>query len=204
MKTKLIAFALLLLTSNSLAQKLYVWCPEVQAPNPRRGFLEKEIIDLVIFDGRTLTNRSNVRCTPENTIAKLAEYVKFAYPSAIINVLDSDQYYRNAVADRITIKIGISAYQAGFGADVKTGIGSVGGTVAVGIFPEGRWNALTAYSVNIFDYRNGQEIRKTKDIYKTASRPNTGGYRTARNILNSTYSEANQELLFFIDGVFMN
>ena len=105
--------------------------------------------------------------------------------------------------NRITIKIGISAYHAAFGADVKIGIGSVGGNFSYGAFPEGKWNAITAYAVKIYDNRNNSETKKTKDIYKIASKPNLGGYITAKNILNTTYIEANQELLFFIDETFM-
>jgi hypothetical protein len=57
--------------------------------------------------------------------------------------------------------------------------------------------------VKIYDFRNNNEIKKVKDIIKVASRPNTGGYITAKNILNSSYIEANQEMLFFIDETLM-
>ena len=86
---------------------------------------------------------------------------------------------------------------------LKVGIGSVGGNFSYGVFPEGKWNAITAYAVKIYDNRNNSETKKTKDIYKIASKPNSGGYTTAKNILNTTYIEANQELLFFIDETFM-
>ncbi len=121
----------------------------------------------------------------------------------MINVLNSTQYYKDPLINRITIKIGISAFHAAFGADVKVGIGNVGGNFSYGIFPEGKWNAVTGYAVKIYDYRDSTEIKKTKDIFKTASRPNTGGYITAKNILNTTYIEANQELLFFVDETLM-
>jgi len=197
-------FVVMLLTGcNLFAQKLYVWCPQEQISIPRQGFLEKESVDLVIFDGRVLTKKSKVECSSENTIRALTEYIKLTYPSAIINVLTSEQYYKDPEVGRITIKIGISAYHAAFGADVKVGIGSVGGNFSYGVFPEGKWNAVTAYSIKIYDYRNNQEKRNTKDICKTASKPNMGGYRTAKSILNLTYMEANQEMLFFIDEILM-
>lgn len=188
MKTKLIIISLLLISSNIFAQKLYVWCPKEQVPIPWQCFLEIDSIDLIIFDGRQLTAKSKVECTSENTIAKLVEYIKLIYPSAIINPLISDHYYRDPTINRIALKIGI---------------GNVGGNFSYGIFPEGKWNAVTAYAVKIYDYRNGQEIKKTKEIYKTASKSNMGGYITAKNILNSTYMEANQEMLFFIDETLM-
>ena len=120
-----------------------------------------------------------------------------------MNILNSSFYYKNPIKNRITIKIGISAYHAAFGADVKIGIGIVGGNFSYGVFPEGKWNALTAYTIKIYDNRNNLETKDIKDIYKIASRPNTGGYKTAKNILNTTYIEANQEMLFFIDETLM-
>ena len=203
MKIKLSLIVLILITTNLFAQKLYVWCPKEQMPKPRPGFLEKDTMDLVVFDGRILTEKSKVECTSENTISQLTEFIKMTYPSAVVNILSSNQYYKDPIKNRITIKIGISAYHAAFGADVKVGIGSVGGNFSYGVFPEGKWNAVTGYALKIYDFRNNSEMKKTKEIYKIASKPNMGGYITAKNILNTTYIEANQEMLFFIDETFM-
>jgi len=203
MNPKFVLIILLLISSNLPGQKLYVWCPKEQLSKPRQGFLENDTIDIVIFDGRILTKNSKVECTPENTIMQLGEFIKETYPSATINLLNSNQYYKDPLKNRITIKIGISAYHAAFGADVKVGIGSVGGNFSYGVIPEGKWNAITAYAIKIYDYRNNIETKKTKDIYKIASKPNMGGYITAKKVLNTTYIEANQEMLFFIDESFM-
>ncbi len=203
MKTKTLIITLLLTVSSLFAQKLYVWCPKDQVPTPRQGFLEKDTIDLVIFDGRILTANSKIECTSENTISQLSEFIKMTYPSAIVNLLNSNLYYKDPIKNRITIKIGISAYHAAFGVDVKVGIGIVGGDFSSVVIPEGKWNAVTAYAVKIYDFRNNSDIKKTKDIYKIASKSNIGGYMTAKNILNTTYIEANQELLFFIDETVM-
>lgn len=207
MKTKFALFVFIFVSvihSNNLnAQKLYVWCPKEQIPTPRKGFLENDTIDLVVFDGRILTEKSKVECTPEETVAAIGEFIKQTYPSALINLLNSEFYYKDPIKNRITIKIGISAYHAAFGADIKVGIGSVGGNFSYGVIPEGKWNAMTAYSVKVYDFRSNEELKKTKEIFKIASRPNTGGYITAKNILNTTYIEANQEMLFFIDESFM-
>ena len=203
MKTKVALVFLLLISGNLFAQKLYVWCPKEQLIKPRQGFLAKDTIDLVIFDGRMFTERSKVECTSENTILQLGDFIQKTYPSAVINLINSSLYYKDPFKDRITIKIGISAYFAAFGADIKVGIGSLGDNFSFGLIPEGKWNAVTAYAIKIYDNRNNSEIKKTKDISKIASRPNTGGYITAKNILNTTYIEANQELLFFIDEALM-
>lgn len=203
MKIKLLFVLLWLVSGNLFSQKLYVWCPKEQIPSPRQGFLNKDTIDIVVFDGRILTEKSKVECTSENTIFQLAEFIKKTYPSAVVNILNSSSYFKDSPRNRITIKIGISAYHAAFGADVKVGIGNVGGNFSYGLMPEGKWNAITAYAVKIYDNRNNYEIIKTKNICKTASNPNMGGYTTAKNILNMTYIEANQEMLFFIDETFM-
>lgn len=189
--------------NNTYSQKLYVWCPKDQLVKPRQGFLEKDTIDIAIFDGRILTKNSKIECTPENTISQLGEFIQKTYPSSVMNVLNPSAYFKDPVKNRITIKIGISAYHAGFGADVKVGIGIVGGNFSYGVIPEGKWNAVTAFAVKIYDYRNNLENKKSKDIYKIASKPNMGGYLTAKNVLNTTYIEACQEMLFFIDESLM-
>ena len=183
-----------------MAQKLYVWCPKEQLTNPRPNFLSKDSIDIVFFDGRILTENSKVECTSENTLKSLGEFIKSTYPDAFINLKNTSLYYTDPIKNRITIKIGLSAFHAAFGADVKLGIAS---NLSFAVFPEGKWNAVTAYSVKIYDYRNNKELKSIREIQKAASKSNTGGYRTAKNILNTTYAEANQELLFFIDETFM-
>lgn len=87
---------------------------------------------------------------------------------------------------------------------IKIGIGSTGGNFSWGIFPEGKWHSVVGYSVIIYNYEEGLNKKLTKEIGKVASRPNTGGYRTAQNILNSAYIQANQELFGFIDNTLMD
>ena len=191
------------LANYAAAQKLYVWCQKEQIPTPRNGFLQEEEIDLVIFDGRTLTSKSKIECESEVIIQNLADYVKVTYPAAKINILKSDQYYDKPKDNTLTIKIAISAYHAAFGANVKVGIGSFGGNFGWGSIPEGKWNAVTGYAVKIYNYTNESKTKYSKEIGKIASKPNMGGYSTAKKILNTTYIDANQELLFFIDDSLM-
>ena len=202
---KIVGLTLLLIicTSNIYSQKLYVWCQKEQIPNPRKGFLENKEIDLVLFDSRTMTEKSRIKCASEDIINNLIDLIKETYPSANFNILESERFYQNPAPDKLTIKIAITAFQAAFGADVKVGIGSVGGSFAWGVFPEGKWNAVTGYSVMIYDYTNGKKDKQTEEIGKVASRPNTGGYITAKNILNTAYIEANQEMFSFIDRTLM-
>lgn len=185
MKIKLLIIILILTTGSLFSQKIYVWCPKEQIATPRQGLSGIDTIDLVIFDGRVLTPRSKIKCTPEKTINKLTDFIKQTYPSITVNVLNSDQYYKAPVNNRITVKIGISAYHAAFASG------------------EGKWSALTTYSVILYDYRNNNEIKRVKDISRTASKLNTGGFSTAKNMLNFSFIEANQDILFFIDEALM-
>lgn len=194
---------MLMLCTDTFAQKLYVWVPENEIPSPRPLFQENDTINLSIFDGRTLTKKSRIKCTSEELIENIANFIKTAYPNAYINIMPPQSYYEKAKENNITIKIGISAYHAAFGADIKTGIGNVGGKIAYSIFPEGKWNALTALYVKVYDYRNNNRIMKETSISKDASKPNIGGYNTAKKILNTTYLNANTDMLFFIDNIFM-
>lgn len=202
-KTTLVTTLLVLASITSFGQKLFVWCPIEQLTAPRQGFLQKDTIDLIVFDGRILTEKSKVECTSENTITELQRVLKENYPSAFFNMLTANDYYKDPRPNRVSIKIGISAYHAAFGSDIKIGIGSVGGVFSYGIIPEGKWNGMTAYSVKIYDYRRNQEIKKTKDISKISSKPNIWGYKTAKECLNISYIDANQEMLFFIDETLM-
>ena len=194
---------MILFSSTTYSQKMYVWCQEDQKSTPRIAFLENKEIDLVIFDSRILTEKSNVKCDSETIVDNLINLIVNTYPSANFNVLKGEKFYQNPQADKLTIKISISAYHAAFGADVKVGIGSAGGKFSWGVFPECKWNSVTGYSVMIYNYSDGGKVKMTEEIGKIASRPNTGGYRTAKNILNTAYIEANQALFGFIDKSLM-
>ncbi|WP_332457689.1 hypothetical protein [Petrimonas sp.] len=205
MKYTLIVLVLYILTSVShlSGQKLYVWCPSEQTIVPRNGFLKNDTIDLVFFDGRVLNEKSRIECTSENVINQLQNFLFDSYPSAVFNSVSSESYFDDPNSKRITIKIGISAYHAAFGTDIKLGIGSVGGDFSFMVFPEGKWNGLTAYFIKIYDYRDNREINKSKEISKISSKFNIWGYKTAIDCLSKTYSDANQEMLFFIDNTLM-
>jgi hypothetical protein len=204
MKKNIGKLLLMFFLSTSLySQKMYVWCQKEQEPIPRKGFLEKRQIDLVLYDTRSLTKKSKIECESETIISNLANLVCKTYPSANFNVLESDNFYQNPAKDRLTIKIAISAYHAAFGADVAFGIGSSGEKFVWGVFPKGKWNAVAGYSVMIYDYENGAKNRMTEEFGQVSSRPNTGGYRTAKNILNTAYIQVNQDLCAFIDKSLM-
>ncbi|HZY80505.1 MAG TPA: hypothetical protein VFE50_13350 [Cyclobacteriaceae bacterium] len=204
MKVLALLFLLPLCTSNVLSQKLYVWCPNDPEVVARKGLLENEEVNLVIFDGRLLTKNSKIECSDEETVRIIGEFVKKAYPSSKINLIETSEYFKDAISGRITIKVAVAAYHAAFGADLSIGIGSIGEKLTWGVIPEGKWNAATGYYVQIYDYRNEEnKLKSVREITRLASKSNLGGYTTAKKILNQTYLEANQDLLFFIDNTFM-
>ena len=144
-----------------------------------------------------------MECDGENVVKALSDYVKKAYPSTTINFLNNEAYYKKPENGKTTIKVAISAYHAGFGVDILVGIGNVGGNFSYGVFPKGEWNALTSYYVQIFDYRKEPDKKFQKEISEMASKPNMWGYKSAKTCLNTTYIQANQKLLFFIDNSLM-
>jgi hypothetical protein len=162
---------------------------------PRTTFLEGQSIDVIVFDGRLMTPKSKIECSSEEVVNEFISILKNTYPSATFNVLPPNEYYSEPNDSVITIKLGISAYHAAFGADVSVGIGQVGGDFSWGLFPSSQWHGLVGLAVTI--NLSGESITKT--IAKTNSKSNTAGFKTAKNMLTTSYMQAIQEMLFFID-----
>jgi hypothetical protein len=178
------------------AQKIYVWCPENYQVKPRIDLRKNDTIRIVFFDGRSIPPKNKIECSSEQIIQTLFSQLKITYPSAIlIQQSESDYYKKNVNNKSILIKVGIAAYHAGFGTDISSGIGIVGGHFSSLVFPKGQWNAITAYYVQILV----GEKTITKEISNISSKSNMWGYKSARIALNETYNKSNQELLFFID-----
>jgi len=185
------------------AQKLYIWCPDQHNVKQRAGFLDKESVDLVIFDGRSIPSNSKVECKGTDVEQALKDFIQHVYPSCKLTVLPDSSYYKSSAPDRITIKIGIAAYQAGFGTDISVGIGSGGGKFSYGVFPKGEWNGLVSYYVQIFDNRNGGAKKMSKEVSSVTSKSNLWGYKTAKACLFTSYNRANIDLLSFIEDSLM-
>ncbi len=194
-RTFLLIVALSVASFGCATRKVYV--PKQMAVSARVGFLNKENVDLVIFDGGVDKERS------VELISQIANQIIKTYPSANFNLLDERKFYLDAQPNRVTIKIALAVYSSGFGNNITVGIGSVGGQFSYGVIPEGKWNGITGFSVNIYDYRKDAEIKFTKDIGKLVSKPNLWGYKTAKSALDESYQAAMQELLFFIDNSLM-
>ena len=185
------------------AQKLYIWCPEPHEVKAHTGFLSGQDVNLVVFDGRTIPSNSRIKCEADSVQRAIAKYIQVVYPSCHINILSDSDYYKPSVQGRITIKIGISAYQAGFGTDINVGIGSVGGKFSYGVFPQGKWNGLVSYYVQVFDNRKEASKKVSKEISEITSKSNLWGYKTAKDCLYGSYDKANTELTNFIEDTLM-
>lgn len=194
---KYLLSVIILLTAivGANAQKHYVWCPDDVEVKPRTGMAEGVEVGLVIFDGRVVSEKGKIECSGEEIADAIRELLGKAYPSVHFNVLDESAYYKKPPADQVTVKLGLSAYHAGFGVDVSTGVGMVGGSFAAMAFPKGGWNSATAIYVQ---FENGT-TSSDKDISNVASRPNMLGYKSARNGLQESYEKSIQQLLFFLD-----
>lgn len=194
--------AMLILVSFGIvnAQKHYVWCPEDVEVKPRAGMAEGAEVGLVIYDGRVISKKGVIKCTSQDIASSIQSHLEKVYPSVRFVVLDESAYYKKATDERPTIKIGLSAYHAGFGVDVSAGVGMVGGSFAAMAFPKGQWNAATALYVQFENDGTSTE----KEISNVASRPNMLGYKSARNGLQESYEKSIQQLLFYLDIQFAN
>ena len=177
------------------AQKHYVWCPEDVEVKPRIGMAEGAEVGIVIYDGRVISKKGRIKCTGQDIAMSVQSLLERVYPSIHFVTLDESAYYNKSTGSIPTIKIGLSAYHAGFGVDVSTGVGMVGGSFATMVFPKGQWNAATALYVQ---FENGGTSTE-KEISNVASRPNMLGYKSARNGLQESYEKSIQQLLFFLD-----
>lgn len=188
---------------NISAQKLYIWKPSME-DIAQRGYLSlSDTIDIVLYDGRAVPKESKVECSSEELMNEIVNNLKTAYAGATCIVYPPSSYHKKPLSNHITIKIGISAYQAGFGDDVEVGVGREAIGVLFGSIPKTRWNALTAMNVIIYDKRNGREVKQTKTIQHGLSKHNTWGYKTSRGALHETYVHTMIELFLLIDNSLM-
>ncbi|SFC07670.1 hypothetical protein SAMN05421747_10426 [Parapedobacter composti] len=194
---KYVLSILILLTAvvTAKAQKHYVWCPDEVEVKSRTGMAEGAEVGLVVYDGRVISKKGKIECSSEEVTSAIAQLLEKVYPSIRFVILNESAYYKQATDDRPTLKIGLSAYHAGFGVDVSTGVGIVGGSFAAMAFPKGEWNAATAIYLQFEDGETSTE----KEISNVASRPNMLGYKSARKGLQESYEKSIQQLLFFLD-----
>lgn len=194
----LIAILIFNLGTEIFAQKLYVWYPENLKNIPREEILRDDTLHVAIFDGRIISERSKVECNSEALMNCIKSEITQTYPNSII-IYDNNLYHKN-FSKKNQIKIGISAYHAGFGVEINSGIGISQGNLSPMVFPKGMWNATTIL------YIESSRLDKVsnKVIDNISSKGNTWGYKTSKTALSETYLKSMQEMFFFIDSHFAN
>lgn len=189
------SIALILLVSCA-TNKTYT--PTETSTTPRIGFLSSEQIDVVFFDSRTEKEQS------EEVKSSIVDHLVKTYPDARFQKLDDSEYFSTPENGNITLKINIAGYNAGFGVESTSGIGSINGQPFVfsGV-SDGQWNGLTGFAVMLYDYREGEE-RYSNEISEVEFRPNVGGYATARAALQTSFQNVMNRLTSFLDQSLMD
>ena len=77
------------------AQKLYVWKPKKQQVAVRPFYQKTDTIDVIIFDGRIINNKSKVECTSEEVVNEFQDIFRQAYSNATLIIHDSKDYFRH-------------------------------------------------------------------------------------------------------------
>ncbi|GAA4797731.1 hypothetical protein GCM10023231_27910 [Olivibacter ginsenosidimutans] len=188
------------LTINTFAQKIFVWCPPNAEIGPVNDKLKGLNINIVIADFRKIVDTTHVECTSEDLITTIAQTITTAYPAAIINILDTNQFKTQAEKQKVTIRIAITAYHSASGNDASDAIGKPEENFSWGVLPKNKWNSVAGFNVVIEDYRSENLKKLTRNIANIVSRPNIGGSLTAKKALFEAYKEANRELLYFIES----
>lgn len=190
----------LFLSTCTFAQKIFVWCPPATEISDVNDKLKGLNINVVITDTRTITDTTRVECSSEELTTNVAQTIMTSYPSAIVNVLDSNQYTSAAEKGKVTIRIAISAYHSASGNDASLAIGNPEGNFSWGALPKNKWNSVAGFHVIIEDNRSETAKTLTRNIANIVSRPNIGGSLTAKKALFEAYREANRELLYFVEN----
>lgn len=165
-----------LITYNARAQKVYIGCPEHVDTKPSAGFLDKQSVDLVISDNRVIPSDSKIECDGPGIKQVLKNSLQSEFPSCKITLLSDSLKASNP--GRITIKIGITAYQASLS--------------------KSEWTGSVNYHVMISDNRTGKTKKVSEEIGNDTSKPNIWGYKIAKKCLFTSFDKSNQDLVSFI------
>lgn len=165
-KIFLILFLTIVYIGNSFAQKLYIWDPPQIEVSKRNGFHKEKTVYIAVNDGRLPSKKVKTNTTSENVVQSFITAIQSAYPNVKFAI--KDNYFEKDTTKMPLINLTISAYQAGFGTEVSTGIGVIGGNIGLAVFPQGKCNAITALYCDVVD----GEKKVSKDIHSVSSRDN--------------------------------
>ena len=167
-----------LVTYSASAQKVYIGCPPQGATQPNAGFLNKQAVDLVIVDSRTIPAGAKIECQGNDVKQVVVHFLRSEFPSCKITVLPDTLSASNPNGIKITI--GITAYQASLS--------------------KSEWTGSVNYQVSISDNRNKPAKKVAETISNDTQRPGIIGYGAAKKCLFISFDKSNQDLLAFIEG----
>jgi len=166
-----------LLTYSACAQKVYIGCPAQVDTRPNAGLLNKQTVDLVIVDSRTIPANAKIECQGSDVKQVLANFLRSEFPSCKITLLPDTLSASNINGIKITIAI--TAYQASLS--------------------KSEWTGSVNYQVTISDNRNKRVKKIAETINNETTRPNIFGYKAAKKCLFTSFDKSNQDLLAFIE-----
>jgi hypothetical protein len=166
-----------LVTYSVCAQKVYIGCPTQIDTKPNAGFLNKQAVDLVIVDSRTIPSDAKIECQGSDVKQVLENFLRSEFPSCKITLLPDTLSTSNPKGIKITI--GITAYQASLN--------------------KSEWTGSVNYQVTISDNRNKRVKKIAETISNDTTRPNILGYKAAKKCLFTSFDKSNQDLLLFIE-----
>lgn len=167
-----------MVTYSACAQKVYIGCPAQADTRPNAGFLNKQAVDLVIVDSRTIPPGAKIECQGKDVKQVLVNFLRSEYPSCKITLLPDTLSASNPNGIKITI--GITAYQASLS--------------------KSEWTGSVNYQVSISDNRNKPAKKVAETISNDTQRPGIIGYGAAKKCLFTSFDKSNQDLLAFIEG----
>ena len=173
----LIAFSALV-TYSACAQKVYIGCPPQVETKPNAAFLNKQAVDLVIVDSRTIPPGAKIECQGSDIKQVLEKFLRSEYPSCKITLLPDTLSASNPNGIKITI--GITAYQASLS--------------------RSEWTGSVNYQVSLTDNRVKPAKKIAETISNDTQRPGIIGYAAAKKCLFTSFGKSNQDLLAFIEG----
>ncbi len=189
--------------NSTFAQKVYVWDPQPEVPAHRPLFTSSDTVDIVVFDGRNIPRKTNNKYTSEELVETITNNIMDAYEGATFIKLGKEHYYKDGIDNHVTIKVGVSGYHAGFGTEMNSAVGIVGGNFAYGFSGGGKWNCLTSFFAKVYDRRDGNSRIEEKEIISLDEKPNSLGFSNVKKSLRLTYSQSMNKLFSFIDSVLM-
>ncbi|MGZ3945700.1 MAG: hypothetical protein ACXVJB_12215 [Mucilaginibacter sp.] len=167
-----------LVTYSACAQKVYIDCPVQVEAKPNAGFLNKQAVDLVIVDSRTIPANAKIECQGSDIKQVLEKFLRSEFPSCKITLLPDTLSASNA--NGIKISIAITAYQASLS--------------------KSEWTGSVNYQVSISDNRNKPAKKIAETISNDTQRPGIIGYAAAKKCLFTSFDKSNQDLLAFIES----